>query len=50
MRIVDTPEKNLSYVEGKSDTKKVRKNSVNSSSTFFYVQYMQCIIEFIVLK
>ena len=35
MSIVDTPEKYLSNVEGKSDMRKVRTSSVKSSSTLF---------------
>ena len=34
MIFVDTPEKDLSNVEGKSDMRKVRTSSVNSSSTY----------------
>ena len=35
MSIVDTPEKDLSYVDRKSDMRKVRTYSVNSPSTLF---------------
>ena len=36
MSIVDNPEKDLSSVDRKSDTRKVSTSSVNSSSTLFY--------------
>ena len=35
MSIVDIPEKDLSNVDRKSDTRKVRTSSVKSSSTLF---------------
>ena len=50
IRIFDTNEKHLFNVEGKSDTKKVRTSLVNSSLKYFHVQYMKCIIEFVMLK
>ena len=49
--IVDNPENNLSNVERKSDARKVRTSLVKSSSTiYFHVQYVQCIIELIMIK
>ena len=36
MRIVDTPEKNVSNIDRKLDKRKVRTFSINSSSTLFF--------------
>ena len=44
MSIVDTPEKDLSYVDKKFDMIRVYKPSLKSSSSFFLVQFVQCII------
>ena len=50
MSIVEAPKKDLSNFEEKSDTIKVHTSSVDSSSTLSCVQYMQCIIKFIVIN
>ena len=50
MSIVDTPENYLSSVEWESCMRKVCTCSLKPSSTLFFVQYVKCIIELIVLK
>ena len=50
MSIVDTPEKYVSNVDRKLDKRKIRTSLIKSPSKLFLVQYVQFIIEFIVLK
>ena len=48
--IVYTPENYLYNVDGGSDTRKVCTPLVNLYLKLFYVQYVKCTIEFIVIK
>ena len=50
LSIVDTPEKDISNVDRKLDKRKIRTSLIKSPSKLFLVQYVQFIIEFIVLK
>ena len=45
-----TPEKYVSNVDRNADMRKILTSFIKSSSTLFIVQYVQCIIEFNVLK
>lgn len=48
--IVDTPKKDLSHGVGKLLTRRVHTSSIKYYSLFFHVQYVLCIIEFILIK
>ena len=50
MSIVDTPENNVSNVDRKLDKRKIHTYSISHHQHYFLVQYVQCIIELIVIK
>ena len=50
MIIVDTPENYVSNVDRKLDKRKISTSSIKSASTYFFFQYIQCVVESIIIQ